>query len=43
MGPRHVTYRLTAPIAARDDELAKLEAALAELELPPPGIVTKPR
>lgn len=43
MGPWHVTYRFTAPKAARDDALAKLEAALTELGLPPTGIAAKPR
>lgn len=43
MGPWHVTYRVTAPKARRDDALARLEAMLDELALPPTGIVSAPR
>lgn len=43
MGPWHVTYRLTAPKATRDEALAVFEAALAELGLPPIGIAAKKR
>ena len=43
IGPWHVTYRLTAPKAMRDEALAVFEAALAELGLPPIGIATRKR